>query len=363
MPKGHQPPEEEVFLKLMVPRKGLEPSRPLSHWHLKPARLPIPPPGHWGGYYGSGRAVVKLGVHSQIPPEWPIQCENAGVPPKSAGYAASRIIHLRRNCHACQPPSIRSSPFSEDRVSSDGMWSGRSAKRDYRIRVGVRRPEFAGHLQPLGQSRPDPRGAGQRALPGVGRRPPRAAPTSSSTWSASCPSAARRRFDAVQAKGAEAVARAAARSARGWCMSPPSAPTRIRPRAMPAPRRQARRRCWRPPRGHDHPSLGGVRPGRPFHQCFAALARISPMLPLIGGGMTRFQPVFVGDVATAIADAVDGKTKPGATYELGGPEVHDHAGILEVILRDHRARPACWFRCRSRWRASRRCSCNSRRAT
>ena len=31
---------------VVVPRKGLEPSRPLSHWHLKPARLPIPPPGH-----------------------------------------------------------------------------------------------------------------------------------------------------------------------------------------------------------------------------------------------------------------------------------------------------------------------------
>src|SRR4051794_20065895 len=38
----------------MVPRKGLEPSRPLSHWHLKPARLPIPPPGLRAGYYGSG---------------------------------------------------------------------------------------------------------------------------------------------------------------------------------------------------------------------------------------------------------------------------------------------------------------------
>src|SRR5882757_1300125 len=37
----------------MVPRKGLEPSRPLSHWHLKPARLPIPPPGPGAGYYGS----------------------------------------------------------------------------------------------------------------------------------------------------------------------------------------------------------------------------------------------------------------------------------------------------------------------
>ena len=48
-----------------------------------------------------------------------------------------------------------------------------------------------------------------------------------------------------------------------------------------------------------------------FFNRFAALARISPALPLIGGGLTRFQPVFVGDVAEAIADAVDGKTAPG----------------------------------------------------
>jgi uncharacterized protein YbjT (DUF2867 family) len=48
--------------------------------------------------------------------------------------------------------------------------------------------------------------------------------------------------------------------------------------------------------------------------------------------MTKLQPVYVGDVATAVADAVDGKTKPGATYELGGPEVLTMREIMEVIL-------------------------------
>ena len=48
-----------------------------------------------------------------------------------------------------------------------------------------------------------------------------------------------------------------------------------------------------------------------FFNRFAALARIAPALPLVGGGHTRFQPVFVGDVAEAIAKAVDGETKPG----------------------------------------------------
>ena len=56
------------------------------------------------------------------------------------------------------------------------------------------------------------------------------------------------------------------------------------------------------------------------------------MLPLIGGGLTKMQPVYVGDVATAVADAVDGKTKAGATYELGGPEVLSMREIMQIIL-------------------------------
>ena len=69
-----------------------------------------------------------------------------------------------------------------------------------------------------------------------------------------------------------------------------------------------------------------------FTNRFAALARMSPALPLIGGGVTKLQPVYVGDVATAVADAVDGKTKAGATYELGGPEVLSMREIMEAIM-------------------------------
>lgn len=69
-----------------------------------------------------------------------------------------------------------------------------------------------------------------------------------------------------------------------------------------------------------------------FFNRFAALARVSPALPLIGGGVTRFQPVFVGDVAQAVALAVDGKAEPGRTYELGGPEIATFRAILEFIL-------------------------------
>jgi len=69
-----------------------------------------------------------------------------------------------------------------------------------------------------------------------------------------------------------------------------------------------------------------------FFNRFAALARISPALPLIGGGLTRFQPAFVGDVATAIAEAVDGNARGGTVYELGGPEVRTFKELMQFVL-------------------------------
>jgi NADH dehydrogenase len=69
-----------------------------------------------------------------------------------------------------------------------------------------------------------------------------------------------------------------------------------------------------------------------FFNRFASMARMLPALPLIGGGLTRFQPVFVGDVATAIADAVDGKAKPGAIYELGGPDILTFKQLMQFTL-------------------------------
>ena len=69
-----------------------------------------------------------------------------------------------------------------------------------------------------------------------------------------------------------------------------------------------------------------------FFNKFAAMARLSPVLPLIGGGATRFQPVFVGDVAEAVAKAVDGEAKGGTVYELGGPEVFSFKELMEITL-------------------------------
>jgi len=69
-----------------------------------------------------------------------------------------------------------------------------------------------------------------------------------------------------------------------------------------------------------------------FFNRFAAMARLLPALPLVGGGHTRFQPVFVGDVATVIAEAVEGKAKAGTIYELGGPEVRTFRQLMEFVL-------------------------------
>ncbi|MEO1745089.1 MAG: complex I NDUFA9 subunit family protein, partial [Pseudomonadota bacterium] len=69
-----------------------------------------------------------------------------------------------------------------------------------------------------------------------------------------------------------------------------------------------------------------------FFNKFAGMARLSPVLPLIGGGVTKFQPVYVGDVAEAIALAIDGKLQSGKTYELGGPEVLTFRQCLEEML-------------------------------
>jgi NADH dehydrogenase len=73
-------------------------------------------------------------------------------------------------------------------------------------------------------------------------------------------------------------------------------------------------------------------PDDDFFNKFASLARIMPALPLIGGGKTRFQPAFVGDVAAAFAAAAAGETRPGTTYELGGPEVLTFRQLMEYVL-------------------------------
>jgi len=69
-----------------------------------------------------------------------------------------------------------------------------------------------------------------------------------------------------------------------------------------------------------------------FFNRFAAMARCAPALPLIDGGHTKFQPVYVGDVADAAMAALDDDACAGKTYELGGPDVMTFKEVLEYVM-------------------------------
>ena len=205
-------------------------------------------------------------------------------------------------------------------------------KRDYRIRVAVRRPELAGHLQPLGK-------VGQiHAVQANLRYPASIAAAMRDSRVAInlvgiLAEGGAQTFDAVQGQGAANVAKAA--GAVGARM--------VHVSAIGADENSASRYARTKAAGEQAvlaaiPTATVLRPSvvfgpeDAFTNRFAALARMSPALPLIGGGVTKMQPVYVGDVATAVADAVDGKTRPGATYELGGPEMLTMREIMQIIL-------------------------------
>ncbi|MDE2330878.1 MAG: complex I NDUFA9 subunit family protein, partial [Bradyrhizobium sp.] len=206
------------------------------------------------------------------------------------------------------------------------------ARRDFRIRVAVRRPELAGHLQPLGR-------VGQIHAVQANLRYPASVEAAMRDSHVAVnlvgilAEGGAQTFDAVQGKGAATVAQAAkavgARmvhiSALGADENSPSRYARAKAAGEKAVLAAT------PSAVIMRPSVV-FGPDDQFSNRFAALARMSPALPLIGGGMTKMQPVYVGDVATAVADAVDGKAKPGATYEFGGPEVLTMRQIMEIIL-------------------------------
>lgn len=206
------------------------------------------------------------------------------------------------------------------------------AKRGYRIRVAVRRPELGFHLQPLGK-------VGQIHAVQANIRDARSVEAAAQGASVLInlvgilQEGGRQRFDAVHAQGAERVALAAkAVGARMIHVSAIGADENSEvgyARSKGAAERLVL--VAQPNAVIMRPSIL-FGPEDDFFNRFAALARMSPVLPLIGGGQTKFQPVFVGDVAAAIADAVDGRLSAGATYELGGPNVYTFKELMQYIL-------------------------------
>jgi NADH dehydrogenase len=205
-------------------------------------------------------------------------------------------------------------------------------KRDYRVRVAVRRPELAGHLQPLGK-------VGQIHAVQANLRYPVSVEAAMRDSHVAInlvgilSESGAQTFDAVQGTGAGAVAKAAAAvDARMVHVSAIGADENSESRYARAKAAGEKAVLAAVPSATILRPSVVFGPEDQFTNRFAALARISPALPLIGGGATRMQPVYVGDIATAVADAVDGKTKAGATYELGGPEVLTMREIMEIIL-------------------------------
>lgn len=206
------------------------------------------------------------------------------------------------------------------------------ANRGYRVLVAVRRPDLAFHLQPLGN-------VGQiRAIQANLRYRwtiERAVKDAHAVVNlvGILKEGGKQKFSAVQAYGAKAVAEAAAGarvvhvSAIGADAQGASVYARTKGEAEQGVLAAS------PDAVILRPSIV-FGPEDGFFNRFAGMAQLSPFLPLIGGGQTRFQPVFVGDVAEAVARAVDGQLQGGRVYELGGPEVMTFRECMETVLRE-----------------------------
>lgn len=207
------------------------------------------------------------------------------------------------------------------------------AKKGFRIRVACRRPDLAGHLQPLGnvgqitavQANLRYRDSVDRAVVGA-------------DYVVNCVGilfeSGRNTFDAVQAFGANAIAEAA--KAQGAKLVHVSAIGADKNSAADYARTKA---------VAEEAVLKAVKdavilrpsiifgPEDGFFNKFADMSRLAPALPLVGGGHTKFQPVYVADVAEAVVKGVVGELEGGKIYELGGPEVLSFKQCLETMLK------------------------------
>ena len=209
----------------------------------------------------------------------------------------------------------------------------RLAHDGWTIRVAVRHPGRAKFLKPLGE---------------IGQITPLCVPLQDAAAVAAALSGAdaavnlvgvlfesgRQRFQAVQAQGAGTVASAAAEagveslvqiSAIG--ASPDSASAYARSKGEG----EAAVRAAFPEAVILRPSVV-FGPEDGLFNRFAEMTRFSPALPLIGGGRTRFQPVYVGDVARAVVKALTDPACRGKVYELGGPKVYSLKELMELLL-------------------------------
>ena len=207
------------------------------------------------------------------------------------------------------------------------------AKAGRRIRVAVRRPWQAYRLRLLGD-------VGQIEIVQANVRNP-ASIERALEGAEDCVNAAavmyeagRQKFQSLHVMGAQNIAEAARRRGVGRFVqisalgADPHSPAKY---ARTKADGEAAVRAIYPDAVVLRPSVV-FGPEDKFFNRFAAMAVTSPALPLIGGGETRFQPVFVGDVAKAVGAALEGPG--GGTYELGGPSVYSFRQLMELVLKE-----------------------------
>lgn len=204
------------------------------------------------------------------------------------------------------------------------------AQNGYRVRAACRRPDLAGHLQPMGRVGQIHAVQANVRYPDSVRRAVEGAHSVINLVGVLA-STGQQTFRAVHVEGARAVARAAREEA---------AVRLVHISAIGADRKSRGNYGRTKAEGETavleaFPDAVILRPSivfgpeDQFFNRFAAMARLAPLLPLVGGGRTKFQPVYVGDVAAAVVAALEEKARSGQIYELGGPEVLSFRKLLD----------------------------------
>lgn len=209
------------------------------------------------------------------------------------------------------------------------------ARAGWRVRVAVRRPDLAGHVQPMGV-------VGQIMPIQANLRYPDSVHHAVQGADAVVnlvgilAETGKQSFQAVQASGPALIGQAARRAGISNVVHVSAIGADANSKAVYAQTKaqgEAGLLAEVPKAVVLRPSIV-FGPEDNFFNQFASLARVLPALPLIGGGETKFQPVFVGDVAEAVAKSLGGHAKGGKAYELGGPDVWSFREILEYILKE-----------------------------
>jgi len=207
------------------------------------------------------------------------------------------------------------------------------AKSGWRIRVAVRNPNLAYKMRLLGDvGQIDVVQANIRDMPSLERALDGA--TASLNLVGVMFDTGRQGFEAVHIEGARNVAEAARScgvtrvvqmSALGADLASSAKYARTKAAG------EAAVRAVYPDAAIVRPSIV-FGPGDGFFERFARMAQVSPALPLVGGGATRYQPVYVGDLGQALARIVTRAESAGQTYELGGPGVFTFKALMELLL-------------------------------